>query len=266
MHLCLITSSLGRHLIPVWIFNVSRLFARLWTTVIHSEEVLAIVIFETFGIGWLGFARRLASTSSTLTGCQPVFQITDLCSGSFILHSVFVNQLIKFLVSIHVHIMSLVMGIMASMLVVFLKCPARLSQWSFGLDRSASTGGWCFTATFSAIFLAWLVLELRWHHISLVNSLMSFDWRIHLISLPMGSCTQSLLEFLILTFQVIGDILSWVKFWLESFDTLWKIYGFIDQVFFLISQLIDCHHKLGFFFSSFIWSLVVHLQLLDLLL
>ena len=266
MHLCLIISSLGRHLIPVWIFNVSRLFARLWTTVIHSKEVLAIVIFETFGIGWLGFARRLASTSSTLTGCQPVFQITDLCSGSFILHSVFVYQLIQFLVSIHVHIMSLVMGIMASMLVVFLKCPARLSQWSFGLDRSASTGWWCFTATFSAIFLAWLVLEFRWHHISLVNSLMSFDWRIHLISLPMGSCTQSLLEFLILTFQVISDILSWVKFWLESFDTLWKVYGFIDQVFFLISQLIDCHQKLGFFFSSFIWSLVVHLQLLYLLL
>ena len=141
MHLCLIISSLGRHLIPVWIFNVSRLFARLWTTVIHSKEVLAIVIFETFGIGWLSFARRLASTSSALTSCQSVFQITYLCSGSFILHSVFIYQLIQFLVSIHVHIMSLVMGIMASMLVVFLKCPTRLSQWSFGLDRSAPTGG-----------------------------------------------------------------------------------------------------------------------------
>ena len=139
MHLCLIISSLGRHLIPVWIFNVSRLFARLWTTVIHAKEVLAIAIFETFGVGGLGFARRLASTSSALTGCQSIFQITDFCSSSFILHSVLIDQLIQFLVSIHVHIVSFIMGIMASMLMVLLKCPARLSQWSFGLDRSAST-------------------------------------------------------------------------------------------------------------------------------
>ena len=127
MHLCLITSSLGRHLIPVWIFNVSRLFARLWTTVIHAKEVLPIVIFETFGVGWLSFARRLTSTSSTLTGCQSFFQITNFCSSSFILHSVFIDQLIQFLVSIHVHIVSFIMGIMTSMLMVLLKSPARLS-------------------------------------------------------------------------------------------------------------------------------------------
>ena len=209
MHLYLATSSLSRHLISVRIFNVSCFLARVWTS-IHAKEVLSMVIFEAFWIRWLSLAWGFASSCTTaLTNCEPFLQIINLCCSSLILNSVFVDQSIQLLVSVQVLIMFLIVRIVTSML-VFFQGSTRLPQWSFGLDWSASTGWGSFPTSFTALFTTALILELGWHQVCVMDSLVSLDRCIHLISFAMGCGTQSLFEILIFALEVICNVFSWI--------------------------------------------------------
>ena len=99
-----------------------------------------------------------------------------------------------------------------------------------------------------------------------MDSIGCLNWSIHLISLAVGCCAQSLLQLPVLTLQVRGDVFSLVYFSLECLDALRKIDCFIDQVLLFVSELVDLHQKLGFFLSGLVRSLMIHLQVFDLLL
>ena len=82
----------------------------------------------------------------------------------------------------------------------------------------------------------------------------------------MGSCIQGRLQVFILTFELGRNVFSLVHFSFERFDALREIDCFRQQVFLLVSQLLNLHQKFRLFFSGLVGSVVVRLQVFDLLL
>ena len=271
----IIGSSLRWTLIPVWIVVVSvGSFTRwLWTYIICIEfSTTSIASFETLWVHLLLFSRRSTLASSSVLACgQFIFQISDFLRSPFILHFVFVDEFVKFLVT--VHIMSVVVIIVVtawsvalSLLMMLFEGLMCFSDRSFGLDGSTPARGWCLSTPDSIVVLGTtLVWKLRSNR-TILDSIGCLNWSIHLIPLSMGCCAQSLLQLSILTLQLRSNVFSLMHFSFKCLDALWKIDCFGDQVLFFVSQLVDLHQKLGFLFSCLVRSLMVHLQVFDLLL